>query len=192
MWIYPNLKMRELLPILARQQGERITSLHGSSSSTFPVTSFSIQTSKRFPFFHVVKYCRYSTMLGEAINLVYIPQKLVWGSKVKAESTLLFDVNNPKRFKVLFSCVQWRHPCVLCVQVWGRERLLLQSEVDRLQHHWHAGSWWLWTRWASTTCSVLQHYTNYQINKLNCRWLIKDLIFFLKVKKLECLWLRLV
>lgn len=57
--------MRELLPITVRRQRQRQTSLpappssSSSSSSPFPITSFSIQTSKKFPFFHVVKCCRY-------------------------------------------------------------------------------------------------------------------------------------
>ncbi|GAA6228534.1 cGMP-dependent protein kinase 1-like isoform X2 [Lates japonicus] len=65
--------MRELLPIPVRQQRERLTSLPAppTSSSSFPITSFSIQTSKKFPFFHVVKCCRY-----EAENAFFSSLKL--------------------------------------------------------------------------------------------------------------------
>lgn len=55
--------MRELLPIPVRQQRERLTSLPAPpTSSSFPITSFSIQTSKKFPFFHVVKCSRYDSI----------------------------------------------------------------------------------------------------------------------------------
>ncbi|XP_068585423.1 cGMP-dependent protein kinase 1-like isoform X3 [Cebidichthys violaceus] len=64
--------MRELLLLPARQQRAPYSSSSSSSSSSSPlITSFSIQTSKKFPFFHVVKCCRY-----EAENAFFSSLKL--------------------------------------------------------------------------------------------------------------------
>ncbi|XP_014826812.1 PREDICTED: cGMP-dependent protein kinase 1-like isoform X2 [Poecilia mexicana] len=63
--------MRELLPVPVRRQRERLPSLPSTPSHSFPITSFSIQTSKKFPFFHVVKCCRY-----EAENAFFSSLKL--------------------------------------------------------------------------------------------------------------------
>lgn len=62
--------MRELLPLPARQQRERLSSLPAPPSSSFPITSFSIQTSKKFPFFHVVKCCRYGRTSGRTLATI--------------------------------------------------------------------------------------------------------------------------
>ncbi|KAK1881862.1 cGMP-dependent protein kinase 1 [Dissostichus eleginoides] len=53
--------MRELLPLPVRRQ----------RAPSSPITSFSIHTSKKFPFFHVVKCCRY-----EAENAFFSSLKL--------------------------------------------------------------------------------------------------------------------
>ncbi|XP_028331222.1 cGMP-dependent protein kinase 1-like isoform X2 [Gouania willdenowi] len=58
--------MREILPMLVRPQRG-----HLSSSPSLPVTSFSIQTFKKFPFFRVVRCCRY-----EAENAFFSSLKL--------------------------------------------------------------------------------------------------------------------
>ncbi len=66
--------MRELLPIIPvkeRKERERINSLPAPiPAPTFPIT-YSIQTSKKFPFFHFKK-CRY-----EAENAFFSNLKLV-------------------------------------------------------------------------------------------------------------------
>lgn len=150
--------MRELLPPPARQQRERISSLPAPPSSSVPITSFSIQTSKKFPFFHVVKCCRYSSAKLYIQNAVHskcfyfgrLDGFLGWDTKPAPAPPL--DLNVPKTFKELFSCVQWHHS-VVYFQVRGRERLLLQSEADRLQHYRHAGRRRLRTRRAGTICS---------------------------------------
>ncbi|XP_062270085.1 cGMP-dependent protein kinase 1 isoform X2 [Platichthys flesus] len=50
--------MRELLSVPVRRQRERLSSLPAPPTSS--ITSFSIQTSRKFPFFRVVKCCRYA------------------------------------------------------------------------------------------------------------------------------------
>ncbi|CAB1451542.1 unnamed protein product [Pleuronectes platessa] len=61
--------MRELLPVPVRRQRERLSSLPAPPTSS--ITSFSIHTSRKFPFFRVVKCCRY-----EAENVFFSSLKL--------------------------------------------------------------------------------------------------------------------
>ena len=62
--------MRELIPVPARKQRERRPSPAPSPPLSFPIT-YTIQTSKKFPFFHFKK-CRY-----EAENVFFSNLKLV-------------------------------------------------------------------------------------------------------------------
>lgn len=66
-------QMRELFPVpVVRRQRERLTSLPAPlPSPSAPIVSYSIQTSKKFPFFHVVKCSRY-----EAENAFFSSLKL--------------------------------------------------------------------------------------------------------------------
>ena len=78
--------MRELFPPVVKQQREQI-------SLSAPHFSFSIHTTKRFPFFHVVKCCRYTT----TATISNIPRKQRGPAPLRCCSNTV---------SALFSCVQ--------------------------------------------------------------------------------------
>lgn len=128
------LEMRELFLLPARQPRRRPSSppaLSSSSSTLF--TFFSIQTSEKFPFFRVVKCCRYSLMPPQSIQ----------------EGRLSSPA--PTRWKFFLRTVSEGLPVFVCLQVRGGEHLLLQPEAEGLQHHRHAGSRRLRTRRVGTS-----------------------------------------
>lgn len=125
--------MRELFPLVVKRQREQI-------SLSAPHSSFSIHTTKKFPFFHVVKSYRYA-MTATISNI-----------SRKQHGPLL--QRHGRRFVFLHSV-----KASLCSlpQVRGRECLLLRSEAERLQHRRHAGSRRLRTSRAGTVCDQ-SHY----------------------------------
>ena len=118
--------MRELIPVPARKQRERQPSLPAPSPPlSFPVT-YTIQTSKKFPFFHFKK-CRYEAENAFSSNLKLVDFNIIDTLGVGGFGR----VELVRRFlPVSFYLCGWMCTCV-CVSV--SDTFLLHDEVTFFQ-----------------------------------------------------------